>query len=259
MKITKELQKIMDKYDWKLIDEINWNWTCRCQILSEKFIEKYFDKLDLNLICIYQELSESFIEKYFDELNKLYINHICQHQVLSEKFIEKYFYELNLYHICQYQKLSEKFIEKHIDEISEDNLKSICICQDMSENFIKKYKLDLGLYNKVHRKISYRKKVREVKEYCKEYNLKFDEENKCFYAYREHDQRGNGMFSNSIFYEKGKYYKDWHLDMRKDKENSFGLGIYPKGNTKVKVLIKDWGVKVNRNDGKCRVWGFEIV
>ena len=47
--------------------------------------------------------------------------------------------------------------------------------------------------------------------------------------------------------------------MREEVENSFGLGIWPEGNTKVKVLIKDWGVKVNREDGKCRVWGFEIV
>ncbi len=36
--------------------------------------------------------------------------------------------------------------------------------------------------------------------------------------------------------------------MRENKENSFGLGIFPTGNTKVKVLIEDFGV-----------WGFEIV
>ena len=28
---------------------------------------------------------------------------------------------------------------------------------------------------------------------------------------------------------------------------------------KVKVLIEDWGVEVNREDGKSRVWGFEII
>jgi hypothetical protein len=47
--------------------------------------------------------------------------------------------------------------------------------------------------------------------------------------------------------------------MRPDIENSFGLGIFPEGNTPVKVKIEDWGVEVNRNDGKTRVWGFEIV
>ena len=67
------------------------------------------------------------------------------------------------------------------------------------------------------------------------------------------------MYNKTISYKKNKYYKDWHLDMRKNEKNSFGLGIFPEGNTKVKVLIKDWGVSVNRNDGKARVWGFEIV
>ena len=67
------------------------------------------------------------------------------------------------------------------------------------------------------------------------------------------------MFNKIISYEKGKYYRDWKLDMRKDEANSFGLGIFPGGNTKVKVLVKDWGLKCNREDGKCRVWGFEII
>ena len=61
------------------------------------------------------------------------------------------------------------------------------------------------------------------------------------------------------FYKKGKYYKDWHCDMRKDEENSFGLGIFSEGNTKVKVKVEDWGVCVNRNDEKCRVWGFQVL
>jgi hypothetical protein len=48
--------------------------------------------------------------------------------------------------------------------------------------------------------------------------------------------------------------------MRENEENSFGFGIWPKGNTPVKVKIEDWGVAVTvRNDGKARVWGFEII
>jgi hypothetical protein len=45
----------------------------------------------------------------------------------------------------------------------------------------------------------------------------------------------------------------------KYKKNSFGLGIFPKGNTPVKVKIEDWGLEVNREDGKARVWGFEVI
>jgi len=67
------------------------------------------------------------------------------------------------------------------------------------------------------------------------------------------------MFNQTIRYEKGQYYRDWHCDMRKDVENSFGLGIFPNGNTAVKVKITDWGLEVDREDGKCRVWGFEVI
>jgi hypothetical protein len=42
-------------------------------------------------------------------------------------------------------------------------------------------------------------------------------------------------------------------------ENSFGFGIWPEGNTPIRVKIEDWGVAVNREDGKARVWGFEIL
>ena len=89
--------------------------------------------------------------------------------------------------------------------------------------------------------------------------MEFDYKNRCFYTYRDHDIFGRGIYNKTIFYKKGKYYKDWQQDMRKKKENSFGLGIFPKGNTKVKVKIEDWGVSVDRDDGKSRVWGFEIV
>ena len=48
--------------------------------------------------------------------------------------------------------------------------------------------------------------------------------------------------------------------MNSKNENSFGLGIFPKGNTPIKVKISDWGVEIDsRNDGKARVWGFQIV
>ena len=47
--------------------------------------------------------------------------------------------------------------------------------------------------------------------------------------------------------------------MRKNEENSFGLGIWPKGNTNVKIKINDWGVAVNKEDSKARVMGFEVI
>jgi hypothetical protein len=47
--------------------------------------------------------------------------------------------------------------------------------------------------------------------------------------------------------------------MNKDESCSFGLGIWPKGNTPVKVDVKDWGLEVPNEDGKCRIWGFTVI
>ena len=39
-----------------------------------------------------------------------------------------------------------------------------------------------------------------------------------------------------------------------------GFGIWPEGNTKIKIKLSDWGT-IDKNDtcGKARVWGFEII
>jgi len=116
----------------------------------------------------------------------------------------------------------------------------------------------MKVYREIHKEKSYEQKLKEVKEYAKEYDLKYD--NKYLYAFRNHDKVGRGLFNKTIFYEKGVYYRDWHCDMDSEHQNSFGLGIFAKGNTPVKVKIEDWGTK-SKSDlfGKARVWGFEII
>jgi hypothetical protein len=48
--------------------------------------------------------------------------------------------------------------------------------------------------------------------------------------------------------------------MNAENQNSFGLGLWPKGNTPIRVKIADWGVAISENtSGKARVWGFEII
>ena len=158
-----------------------------------------------------------------------------------EKLIKEY--ELNCsirefqgkvywYYISYYQVLSRKFREEFKDKI--DNI-----------------------YEEINEPKTITQKTKECEEYAKKHNLKITK--KYLYAFRNHDEYGRGVFSKVISYKKGQYYRDWHCDMRRDKENSFGLGIWPKGNTKVKVKIEDWGVAVGRDDGKARVWGFEII
>jgi hypothetical protein len=87
--------------------------------------------------------------------------------------------------------------------------------------------------------------------------LKFDGE--YLYAFRNHNKWGRGQFNPTIRYETERYYHDWHCDMRESTKNSFGFGIWPQGNTPIRVKIEDWGLAVNRDDGKARVWGFEIL
>jgi hypothetical protein len=102
-----------------------------------------------------------------------------------------------------------------------------------------------------------KEKLKEIKEYAKEHKLEF--KNNKLIAYRNHDMYGRGVFNKTISYEKGKYYKDWRCNMNKEEKNSFGLGIFPKGNTKVEVKVEDWGCEVGREDGKARVFGFKVL
>ena len=120
-----------------------------------------------------------------------------------------------------------------------------------------KDKVYVEVYQAVNKEQTLKQKLASIKKYAKKHKLNFD--GKFLYAFREHDEYGRGVFSKTTSYEKGQYYKDWHCDMREKEENSFGLGIWPKGNTPVKVAVEDWGVAVGRDDGKARVWGFTVL
>ena len=290
-KLNCDITKFKDKVDWNYIsqyqklsedfitefkDKVNWNCISYYQKLSEDFITKFKDKVDWYYISCYQKLSEDFITEFQDKVNWYYIsyyqklseefitefkdkvdwNYISSYQKLSEDFITKFKDKVNWYNISRYQKLSEDFITKFKDKV---NWNYISRCQKLSEVFIAKFqdKVDIEIYRKINEEKSIEQKTKEIKEYAKIHNLKFD--GKYLYAFREHDNLGKGIFNKTISYEKGKYYKDWHCDMRKDIENSFGLGIWPKGNTPVKVKLEDWGTAVNRDDGKARAWGFKTV
>jgi len=193
-------------------------------------IKEFQDKVNWNYISIHQKLSENFIREFQSKVNW---NNISADQKLSENFIREFQSRVNWNYISYYQKLSEDFIREFRDSV------------------------DSKLQKEIHKEKALKQKRLEVKEYAQQYNLKVDE--KYLYAFRTHDDFGRGMFNKTISYKKGKYYRDWHCDMRENEENSFGLGIFPEGNTPVKVKIEDWGVAVSRDDGKARVWGFEVI
>jgi len=259
MKLQQEIKKLEKIFKKKIKDFNENDWYCisQYQKLSEKFIEKHENRVYWNYISIYQKLSEKFIEKYEDKINW---NWISINQKLSERFIEKHEDRVYWDWISENQKLSEEFIEKHEDRVDWSHISQY---QKLSEKFIEKYKdrIDVNVQMRsYHDKRTEKQKEKEILEYCKKYNLKVERKNRVFYAYREHDKWGRGKWNKTISYRKGRYYRDWHCDLDPENKNSFGLGIFPKGNIEVKVKFEDWGVVTkDSNDGKARVWGFEIV
>lgn len=159
-------------------------------------------------------------------------------------------------YISQCQKLTESFIEKYQNKV---DWNWISECQNLTESFIKKYrdKIDISLYRKTHKNKTYKQKYKEACKYAEKHNLKVNK--KYLYAFRNHDFNGCGFFNKTISYKKGIYYRDWHCNTDESNSISFGIGIWPKGNTKVRVKIIDWGCEVKENTGKARVWGFTII
>ena len=246
-------EKFIEEFIEKFQDKFNWDYISEYQPLSEEFIEKFQDKVDWDSISIYQQLSEEFIEKFGDKVNW---NCISKYQQLSEEFIEKFKDKVNWHNISRYQKLSEEFIEKFKDEVNWDK---ISIYQQLREEFIKKFKVDKEIQLKYHYdKRTEEEKRKEMTDYAKEHNLKFEDD--FLYCFRNHDKYGRGSFNKTIFYEKGKYYQDWHCDLNKENENSFGLGAWAEGNTPIRIHIKDWGISLDKNEKfKIRCFGFEII
>jgi hypothetical protein len=269
-------QSLSEDFIREFQDKVNWNCIPAFQHLSEDFIREFQNKVDWIDISVCQSLSEDFIREFQDKVNWNYISE-CQHlsedfirefqdkvawycissrQSLSEDFIREFQDKVDWYYISEYQHLSEDFIREFKDKV---NWNDISCYQSLSEDFIREFqdKIDIETQKENHKKKSLEDKKKEAKGYAKKYNLKIDD--KYLYAYRDHDKFGRGTFNKTKFYEPGIYYRDWHCDMNKDNLNSFGFGIWPQGNTPVKIKTKDWGVSVDKNDGKARVWGFEII
>ena len=255
--VIKEVEKIIKDYDLncsvlEFADRVDWDWISKCQTVSEDFIREFADRVNWCWISRCQKLSEGFIREFADRVNWDWISK-CQN--LSEDFIREFADRVDWDWISGYQSLSEGFIREFADRV---NWYWISKCQKLSESFIKEFKdkINIGVYNAVHEEKGLTQKRKEVKAYADKYGLQYDKD--YLYAYREHDNRGCGMVMPTV-YKKGVYYRDWHCDMRRDEANSFGFGIWPKGNTPIRVKISDWGVEVDREDGKGRVWGFEII
>ena len=137
--------------------------------------------------------------------------------------------------VCRYQSLTQIFISKVWNDLTEDQ-----------RDRVKSMKLP-----------DKKERTKRARRYAKDHDLKIKDGH--LYAYRNHDKRGCGMWDKTRSYKKGKLYRDWHCDPREEVENSFGFGIWPEGNTPVRVPLEDFIVAVNRDDGKARVFAFEMI
>lgn len=270
-------QKLSESFIVEFQHKVCWYEISQHQVLSEDFIRKFQDKVDWVSISEFQILSEDFIREF---QNVVSWDRISEHQELSEDFIREFRNDLNWYRISMNQKLSEEFIIefkswlylfyiRSRQELSENFIKNSGIIMDFADvlkyqNLSDEFLAELGgKVDLTARKLSFfnktlEQKKLEVEDYAKKYNLEYDD--KYLYAFRNHSRHGRGSYNKAVFYKTGVYHKDWRCDLNPNNENSFGLGIWPSGNTPVKIKIEDWGVVVNNDDnGKARVWGFEII
>jgi hypothetical protein len=213
--------------------------------LSKEFIREFADKVNWNDISTYQKLSEKFIREFADKINWRYIS---VQQKLSEEFIREFADKVHWDCISNYQNLSEDFIHEFKDKVDWFN---IAISQNLSEEFRTQHNMSKAIV------FTKEQKLENMHAYAKEFNLKI--ENDTLFAYREHDKWNHGVHNKTIIYDEiDKKYEDWHCNLDSNIENSFGLGVFPKGNIKVSVHVDDWGVWVNNTD-KGRVWAFTLL
>ena len=191
---------------------------------------------------------------------------VCYFQKLTQTFISKHWKDLTGYQrylVCNNQKLTQPFITKRWNELTEDQRDRVCYYQKLTQPFISKHwevltEWQRDLITQIHKNYPTKtERIKGAKAYAKQHGLRV--KGQWLYVFRNHDKRGCGLFSKTTFYSKGRLYRDWHCDPRVDVENSFGLGIWPEGNTPVRVPLDSFVVAVSRHDGKARVEAFEVI
>lgn len=187
-----------------------------------------------------------------------YVNwdYVTRYQKLSSENLEKLQEYLDWILVSQYQHLSSQDLEKFENRL---HWRTISICQKLAKEDLERFKdkIDMDIQERFHKEKTLEQKKAEMSNYAERHNLKFD--GQFLYAFRNHDSFGRGAYNPTTRYKRGKYYRDWHVDMDPYVMNSFGLGIWPIGNTRVKVSVQDWGLEVPHDNGKCRVWGFTVL
>ena len=235
--------------NYKSMDEVDWWWLTRCQILSEHFIREFQDKVDWGHISAYQQLSEDFIREFSDKVNWVCIS---VYQKLSEDFIREFQDKFEWYYISKYQKISEDFIR----EFKDNMVWWLCISkyQTLSESFIKEFQERLG-------DVKEKSWLYKDKEFLKQQVLNiglYECHDDYFIAYKGIRSNRYSAFNFQYQYLPGETYEA-HCDCTVD-ENSFGLSVWTEEKArefcnqlivKVKINYEDIG-RVVHEGGKIR-------
>lgn len=272
-----EHQKLSEPFMRKVLAYLNMHRVATYQTLSETFMEEFANSLSWSIISEGQDLSETFMEKH---ANRLLWSNISECQNLSEAFIARNIYRISFNAINVYRNLSEEFLldkRGHVfframfaaKQYSESFLETfrdshvafpwVIKYQNLSEEFLKKcsdHERSLYVLRHTPSGIS-------INEYADKHGLTIDDT--YLYAFRNHTHKGRGQYLDSTRYQKNVYYRDWHCDLDCREDYTYGFGIWPEGNTPVRIKREDWGCAVRDPSGvpdeiatKARVWGFEI-
>ena len=104
--VRQELNKILEKYKWKSIKDVDWYNISYDQELSEEFIREFQDKVHWYNISYYQELSEDFMREFKDKPNWVCISY---HQKISEFFVEEFKDKLDLNLLLEKDMITQEF------------------------------------------------------------------------------------------------------------------------------------------------------
>lgn len=91
--VKKELEEILQDYEWIGMTPSGWKEISWVEILSEDFMREFKYSVDWEAISIHQFLSEDFIREFKDKVDW---EHISIYQDLSDDFIREFEDELNL-------------------------------------------------------------------------------------------------------------------------------------------------------------------
>jgi hypothetical protein len=249
---------------WGELDRRQRNGVIASQTLSESFLVRIWGESDRSQryqLIIRHRLPESFWAPRWKELDSELRTRLVQSQPLPESFWATRWDELSKYarsRISEFQPLSESFWASVWNSLENFQRMTVITNQPIPKSLQDSRLMPVSQRKRLEKMAlpDNALRIKRAKRYAKKHGLEIKDG--MLLAYRNHSVFGLGMFSNFVYDKKGFLYEDWHCDPRSSELNSFGLGIWPKGNTAVAVPLDKFIVTV-ASSSKARVLAFSIL